>query len=52
MSKGSLTFLMVKGALLAAVPALAAPDIGPHIFAVTVLVLTLAGVLILRKRCG
>ena len=52
MSKGSLAFLMAKGALLAAVPAFMVPDFGPQIFAIAILVLTLAGVVILRKRCG
>jgi len=52
MSRGSLVFLTVKGALLAAVPALMVPEHGPQLFALAILVLALPAALMLRKRYG
>ena len=52
MSRGSLAFLAIKAALLASIPAFAVPEQGPCVFALAVLVLTLAAFVVLRKRYG
>lgn len=52
MSRGSLVFLALKGALLAAIPILALPEDGPQIYALAVLILAMPAALMLRKRWG